>query len=315
MGARRSLQGIARAEPVWLIVVVAFAVWGLVLGVPRLLQPDRPWMPAAAVVLLATLLEATRADERLVTLLGGRFSVIRFVDAALWLSPLLAFLAVRSPVSALMAVLGIGGVALVPTVRTARSGRAARSYPSLARLVSLGAVEWAAGLRRAPWLLVGSTLVGVIGPAHPLAIAAGMVTACVTATAYHWAPGEGWLLIDVARRSPRSYLWHKVGVSCGLLALALGAILASAVIRVPSLALVFTAVAVGCLHAHVCGILCRYAEYEEKAPLSAGGTLIWFVSSALLVVPPAALVTLYLLHRRAVRRLAPYCRSAPGDAR
>lgn len=310
----RAVRSIARDEPAWLVGVVALAGWGLVLVGPRFLHPARPWLPAALVVLLAALLEATRSDERLVALLGGRFALVRFVDAMLWLSPLLVLLAVRSPAGALLAVLGIGGVALVP-VGKLRTRRSSRAHRARARLVALGALEWAAGLRRTPWPLVVSTLVGVVGPANPLLVVAPMLVATVTATSYHWAPAEGWLLIHVARRTPRGFLWRKVGVSCALLALALGAILASALLRAPELALVFTVTAVLCLHAHACGILCRYAEYEEGAPLSAGGTLMWVTSSALLAFPPAAAAAVYLLERRAVARLAPYCRHARREAR
>lgn len=311
-GTGRTVRSIARAEPLWLVAVVGVVVGGAVFAAPRILHPSRPWLPAAVVVLLAGLLERTRTDDRLVALLGGRPAVVRFVDAMLWLAPLLVLLAVAMPASAPLAILGIAAVALLPAWRAPRSRGASRPRRAHARLVSLDALEWIAGLRRTPLPLAAGTVAGIFAPADPLLVAAAMLVATLSATSFHWAPSAGWLLIHVAGRGPRAWLWRKVAVSCALLGLALGAVAASAALRAPSLAPVFLGLALLCLVAHAGGILSRWAEYAEGAPLSAGGMLTWLVTVAALALPPVAVALMYYLERRAVARLAPYARAARG---
>lgn len=307
--AWRSARRIARAEPLWFTAVLGLGVVGLLWGLPRLEGAGEPSRPAAVVVALAALLEGTRRDERLIAILGARLAYVRFVDAILWLSPVLAYLAVRMPASALLAILGIAGVAALPLQWISQSRRASRTYSPRGRMVSAGALEWVRGLRRAPWPVLGGTTLGVVGPAEPLVGMLAMLIVSVSATAFHWTPSPGWLLIDAARTTPRRYLWRKVAVSCGLLGIALTLVVASVGLRMPSLWPIFAVFALGCLVAHAAGILCRFAEYAEGTPLSAGGALIWFGTVGLLVMLPAALLVLLFLERRAVRRLTPFCAS------
>lgn len=304
--ASRAVRSIARQEPVWLVGVIFLASWALVAAAPKVSLGGRPWIPPTAIILLAALLESSRTDARTVALMGGSFGIVRLVDAILWLSPLLFWVTVQMPAGTLAAVLGIVVVSLGPTSRLSRSNRFYRPYT---RLIALGAIEWIAGLRRAPWLFVGSTLVGVLGPPHPLLVVAAMLTVTVVVTAYHWTPAEGWLILHVADRTPRSFLWHKVAVSSALLACALIAIIASALIRGQLLPAVFSFAVLLCIHAHICGVLSRYVAYQPGLPLSTSGSLTWLLSAALIVLPPAALIALFMLERRALHSLTPYCRS------
>ena len=305
--AWRALKSIAQQEPAWLILVGVLCGGALIAAGPKLMHSARPGALAAVTFLLTALLEASRTDARLVAVMGGSFALVRFVDATLWLSPLLLLAAVLEPWGALTAVLGIAAASVAPTWRPSGSRR---TYRPFTRLAALGAIEWIAGIRRAPWWFAGSTLAGVLGPPHPLLTVATMLASTVAATSYHWAPREGWLIVHAADRGPRGFLWHKIGVSSALLACALFAIVASALARAPSLPVVYSFTALVCLHAHVCGILCRYVPYQQGVRLSAGGWLTWFLSAALVVFPPAALIVLFLLERRAVQSLAPYCRSS-----
>lgn len=308
-GARRSIRRIAGAEPVWFAAVAGLAVVGAAVAVSRVESGTAGrWAPAAVVVALAALLEATRPDERIVTILGARFGQVRFVDAVLWLSPALVYLAVRMPASAALALAGIAAVVAVPPAWSSRARRSTRTHSARTRLVATGAIAWTQGLRRAPWPFVGALVVGVLASAHPMAVVGSMLVAAFTATAWHWAPSEGWLMMDASGMGARAYLWRKVGVSWALLGPALGIIVASAGVRAPQLWPMLAALWLACIAAHVAGILCMYAGYEEGMPLSAGGTLAWFVTVLLLIVPPAALIVMLLMERQAVRRLSPFCR-------
>ncbi|MDB4912741.1 MAG: hypothetical protein JWM95_385 [Gemmatimonadetes bacterium] len=312
VSARRACARIVREEPVWFAVVCALSLIGIASGVPRLVVPGGARVAVGVAALLAYLLEATRPDERLLAVVGANRVLVRLVDAFLWLSPLLALLVVRAPQGALGAVLAIAGISFLPARRGPVAVRSSRAHSQWSRLLSLGATEWVAGLRRTPWVIAASMVAGVLGSAQPIVAIASLAVGTLSVTAYHWTPSEGWLLIHVGRRRARAYIWHKVGTSCGLLVLCLAPILVSAVVRSPSLAPVFGLSALACIHAHACGILCKYATYEEGAPLSPGGTLIWLLVSAMIALPPSSFMALYLLERRAEARLAPFCDPVPA---
>lgn len=305
--ARRVCMELARDEPVALaavLLVVGLALWRMV-GIAG--SARGAWFVGAAGGVPALLAHLARDDERFLRDAGVPVAATRAVEYLLLAAPGCALLLVATGPVAAAALPLVASLLLAPLPPSLlRDGwrhrpRQARRVPLVpeADYVTISGVRRRGAVVVLVWLLALA-----LSRVPAMALVLGAVLALTLAEVH--GSGEGREFVRAIGGTPAQFLRGRVWRAVALFALAVSPILAMLLVHhaawwPAALLLLWVGSA-----AQVGAVLLRFATLVEGRRTGFVDTLVAIASAVAALVPPALVLLLLPLWRRAVRTLVPH---------